>query len=61
MSTQPRTWLQLYVDAVMEKDPQKRLAMVRELRQMPKRDDSEEVVEELSNRAARKSKVLRRN
>lgn len=27
-----RTWLQLYVDAMTEKDPYKRLALVRELR-----------------------------
>jgi len=59
MSTQPRTWLQVYVDAVMEKDPYKRLALVEELRQMPRRDDSEESPDEAISRPARKSKVVR--
>jgi hypothetical protein len=61
MSTQPRTWLQVYVDAVMEKDPYKRLALVEELRQMPRRDDSEESLDEAISRPARKSKVVRRH
>lgn len=32
-----RTWLQLYVDAMTEKDPYKRLALVRELRSIRRR------------------------
>lgn len=36
METQQRTRLQMFVDAMLEKDPYKRLALVRELREMPK-------------------------
>jgi hypothetical protein len=45
----------------MEKDPYKRLALVEELRQMPRRDDSEESLDEAISRPARKSKVVRRS
>jgi hypothetical protein len=31
-----KTWLQLYIDAMTEKDPYKRLALVRALRSVPK-------------------------
>jgi hypothetical protein len=31
-----KTWLHLFVDAMTEKDPYKRLALVEELRKMPK-------------------------
>jgi hypothetical protein len=56
------TWLQLYVDAVMEKDPYKRLALVRELRTFPKHDDSEEVFAKriVESAGAKKSKTARR-
>jgi hypothetical protein len=39
---EPKNWLQLYVDAVTEKDPYKRLALVRRLRQVPRHDESDE-------------------
>ncbi len=35
-------WLQLYVDAVTEKNPYKRLELVRRLREVPRRDESDE-------------------
>ena len=38
MSATQTNWLQVYVDAVMEKDPYKRLALVRKLKDMPKDD-----------------------
>jgi len=41
-SENTKNWLQLYVDATTERDPYKRLALVRELRQIPKHDESEE-------------------
>src|SRR6266498_409685 len=41
-SGQPKDWLQLYVDAATEKDPYKRLALVRQLREVPRFDESEE-------------------
>jgi hypothetical protein len=37
-----KNWLQMYVDAMTERDPYKRLALVRELRRIPKHDESEE-------------------
>lgn len=42
MKNNAKSWLQLYVDATTERDPYKRLALVRELRQIPKHDESEE-------------------
>ena len=39
---EPKNWLQLYVDAVTEKDPYKRLALVRRLREVPRHDESDE-------------------
>ncbi len=63
-----KTWLQLYVDAMTEKDPYKRLALVQELRKMPRHDDSEETPEPRpiirsvkSIRPVKKSKFLRRH
>lgn len=41
-----RNWLQLYVDAVMERDPYKRLALVRELKNLPRTDAPDEEIEE---------------
>lgn len=69
MKTNSRTWLQLYVDAVTEKDPYKRLALVQELRKIPRRDDSEEMPEPpkpvirsvKSIRPVKKSKLVRRH
>lgn len=45
MKSDSKTWLQLYVDAMTERDPYKRLALVRELRRMPKQDDSAEFLD----------------
>lgn len=42
IAQEPKNWLQLYVDAVTEKDPYKRLALVRRLRQVPRHDESDE-------------------
>ena len=50
MNNNPRTWLQVYVDAVMERDPYKRLALVRELKSMPREDGSSESLEERISR-----------
>ena len=55
-----KTWLQLYVDAVTEKNPYKRLALVQQLRKMPKHDDSEEIPQEPVVRPAKKAKLARR-
>src|SRR6266545_3017432 len=35
-------WLQLYVDAMTERKPYKRLALVRQLREIPRHDESED-------------------
>ena len=53
-----RTWLQLYVDAMTEKDPYKRLAMVKELRKIPRHDDSEDFAQE---RAIRRVKPVKKS
>ena len=63
-----KTWLQIYVDAVTEKDPYKRLALVRELRRMPRQDESKDFLERVLNersshqpqKEARKTKTARR-
>jgi hypothetical protein len=59
-----RTWLQLYVDAMTEKDPYKRLALVKELRKIPRHDDSEDFAQEAAARplkSVKKSKFVRRD
>ncbi|MBO0911371.1 MAG: hypothetical protein J2P13_06220 [Acidobacteria bacterium] len=59
-----KTWLQLYVDAMTEKDPYKRLAMVKELRKIPRHDDSEDFAQEAVVRpvkSVKKSKLVGRN
>jgi hypothetical protein len=60
MNNNPRTWLQVYVDAVMEKDPYKRLALVRELKNMPREDASGDLLEEPSSRASKNKALVRR-
>ncbi|HTM37587.1 MAG TPA: hypothetical protein VL156_12620 [Terriglobales bacterium] len=45
VAEEPKNWLQLYVDAMTEKDPYKRLALVRRLRQVPRHDESDETPE----------------
>jgi len=42
IAEQPKDWLQLYVDAMTEKDPYKRLALVRQLRRIPRFDESDD-------------------
>ena len=42
ITEQPNNWLQLYVDAMTEKDPYKRLALVRRLREVPRHDESDD-------------------
>lgn len=43
MNNNAKSWLDLYVDAMMEKDPYKRLAMVRKLRNVQRQGESDEV------------------
>ena len=44
MNSNGKSWLDLYVDAMLEKDPYKRLALVRKLRSVPRQGESEDVV-----------------
>jgi len=60
MSTASKSWLQLYVDATMEKDPFKRLKLVKELSNLPRVDESEEVADERPVKRLRKSKTAHR-
>ena len=60
MNSNVKTWLQLYVDAMTEKDPYKRLALVEELRKMPRHDESDDMVPEPVIRPAKRAKVTRR-
>ena len=60
MNNNPRTWLQVYVDAVMERDPYKRLALVRELKNMPREGGTSESLEEPLSRPTKNKAVLRR-
>lgn len=60
MGTASKNWLQLYVDATMEKDPFKRLKLVKELNNLPREDESGEVAEEPTVKRLRKSKTGRR-
>jgi hypothetical protein len=59
MNSKAKSWLQLYVDAVTEKDPYKRLALVQELRKIPRHDESEEIPQESRPRSVT-PKVVRR-
>jgi len=65
MNINGKNWLDLYVDAMLEKDPYKRLALVRQLRSVPKHFESEDVVlDEVpmsrSSRATRTAERTRR-
>jgi hypothetical protein len=60
MSTASKTWLQLYVDATLEKDPFKRLKLVKQLSSLPREDDSGKVAEERTVKQLRKFKSRRR-
>jgi hypothetical protein len=59
-NSKAKTWLQLYVDAMTEKDPYKRLALVQELRKLPRPDESEEMAQEPAIRPIQRSRVVRR-
>jgi hypothetical protein len=59
MNSNAKTWLQLYVDAVTEKDPYKRLALVQELRKIPRHDESEDIPQQPRARSVG-PKVVRR-
>jgi hypothetical protein len=61
MNSNAKSWLQLYVDAVTEKDPYKRLALVQELRKIPRHDESEEISQEPKPRSVRPKIVRRRH
>src|SRR5437868_13500597 len=60
MNTNAKSWLQLYVDAMTEKDPYKRLALVEELRKLPRHDESDEIAQEPRPRSVVRPKVVRR-
>jgi hypothetical protein len=59
MNGNAKSWLQLYVDAMTEKDPYKRLALVEELRKIPRHDESDDLPAE-PRRPVLRSKVVRR-
>src|SRR5438309_11776247 len=61
MNSNAKTWLQLYVDAMTEKDPYKRLALVQELRKIPRHDESEEIAQESRPRSVPPKVVRRRH
>ena len=44
MNSNGKSWLDLYVDAMLEKEPYKRLALVRKLRSVPWHGESEDVI-----------------
>jgi hypothetical protein len=60
INTKAKTWLQLYVDAMTEKDPYKRLALVEELRKLPRHDESDDLPQEPRPRTVARPKVVRR-
>ena len=60
MNSNAKSWLQLYVDAMTEKDPYKRLALVEELRKIPRHDESDDLPAEPRRRPVARSKVVRR-
>jgi hypothetical protein len=60
MNSNAKSWLQLYVDAVTEKDPYKRLALVQELRKIPRHDESDDIAQEPRTRSVVCPKVVRR-
>jgi hypothetical protein len=61
INAKAKSWLQLYVDAVTEKDPYKRLALVQELRKIPRHDESEELPQEPRTRSVGPKVVRRRH
>lgn len=61
MNSNAKSWLQLYMDAVTEKDPYKRLALVQELRKIPRHDESDEIPQEPRPRSVHPKVVRRRH
>jgi hypothetical protein len=61
MKSSSKSWLQLYVDAVTEKDPYKRLALVQELRKIPRHDESDDIPQESRPRSVHPKVVRRRH
>jgi len=61
MNSNAKSWLQLYVDAMTEKDPYKRLALVKELRKIPRHDESDEIPQEPRPRSVVRPKVVRQH
>lgn len=59
MKKNTKSWLQLYVDAVTERDPYKRLALVEELRSTPRPEESEDLNEEPEVVSVKRSPVKR--
>ena len=57
MNSNAKTWLQLYVDAMTEKDPYKRLALVQELRKLPRHDDSDDMASEPIIRPSKRARL----
>jgi hypothetical protein len=47
MKDQGKSWLQLYVDAMTGTDPYRRLALVRELKRMPREQESDEFLDKV--------------
>jgi hypothetical protein len=59
IAQEPKNWLQLYVDAMTEKDPYKRLALVRRLREVPRHDESDENPERPRSQAGLRPTAVR--
>ncbi len=59
IAQEPKNWLQLYVDAMTEKDPYKRLALVRRLREVPRHDESDENPERPRLQSVPRPRLLR--
>jgi hypothetical protein len=45
MDKKSKNWLQIYVDAMTEKDPYRSLALIRELKSIPRKDRADETLE----------------
>jgi hypothetical protein len=58
MNSNGKSWLDLYVDAMLEKDPYKRLALVRKLRSVPRGESEDVILDEVPLRGS--SKAVRR-
>ncbi len=61
MEVKENIWLQTFVDAMTEKDPYKRLALVRKLRRIPKQTLANETFDARTGEATSKLKARARN